>query len=118
MLIIAVGYQCWFNSILTIIKEVEITPLEHKLRHITTKLGKVGIFSVLLTVLILYFRLFIQSFLDRSMSLGEESESHDNSIGYYLKEIIRYTIIGLSIMLAIPEGLSLAAIIASSYSYK
>jgi magnesium-transporting ATPase (P-type) len=89
---------------------------------VSTKLRKIGMICVLLTILVLFFRFIIQRFVDKSMSKSEENGvivTDDSSVGYYFKEIIRYIIMGLSIMIvALPEGLPLAALIACSYSFR
>jgi magnesium-transporting ATPase (P-type) len=78
-----------------------------------------------MTVHVLFFRFFIERFVERSMDLfgGSEDtgvyEMDGGAIKKYLSEWIRYFIIGITIIVvAVPEGLPLAVMIALAYSVK
>ncbi|MFS8159921.1 MAG: hypothetical protein ACMG6E_06870 [Candidatus Roizmanbacteria bacterium] len=104
---------------------VETTPLQGKLEAIGGDVGKLGMYAALLTIHVLFFRFFLQRFVGRSMDLfggGEDTGdyySETGSIKAYCSEWIRYFIIGITIIVvAVPEGLPLAVMIALAYSVR
>jgi magnesium-transporting ATPase (P-type) len=107
-----------------LIQKVEPTPLQQKLEAVGSDIGKLGMYCALLTLHVLFFRFFITRFATRSFDLfggGEETNSkyrnEDGSIKIYLTEWIKYFIIAITIIVvAVPEGLPLAVMIALAYS--
>ena len=85
-------------------------------------------YCALLTVHVLFYRFFITRIMNRSMDLfggGEDQESFKNvdvthgAIKEYLKEWVKYFIIGVTIIVvAVPEGLPLAVMISLAYSVR
>lgn len=82
-------------------------------------------YCALLTVHVLFLRFFIERFVKREFDLfggGEDTgnwKSATGSIHAYLPEWIRYFIIGITIIVvAVPEGLPLAVMIALAYSVR
>ena len=87
-----------------------------------------GIIAALLTIHVLFLRFFCSRFVNRSMDLFGGNEETDvnfintnsnGSLNLYLSEWIRYFIIGITIIVvAVPEGLPLAVMIALAYSVR
>jgi len=106
--------------------KIETTPLQEKLEAIGGDVGKLGMYCALLTIHVLFFRFFIERFINRSMDLfGGSEEDDDNfvsaggSLKKYCSEWIRYFIIGITIIVvAVPEGLPLAVMISLAYSVR
>ena len=85
--------------------EVEATPLQQKLEAIAEDIGKLGLYSAVLIVVILLIRFAIERILNNSF----DSEN--------AKEILSFFIIAVTvIVVAVPEGLPLAVTIALAYS--
>jgi len=81
-------------------------------------------YCALLTIHVLFLRFFIEKLADRSFDFfGGEPEQHggkiDGSIMPYCQEWLSYFIIGVTIVVvAVPEGLPLAVMIALAYSVR
>jgi len=108
---------------------IETTPLQEKLEAIGGDIGMLGMYCALLTVHVLFFRFFIERFVERGMDLfgGGEEKSKEflsdsgsgGSLKKYLSEWIRYFILGITIIVvAVPEGLPLAVMISLAYSVR
>ena len=100
---------------------METTPLQDKLEAIATDIGKLGMYAALLTVHVLLLRFFIESLIFRNFDFfgGEDAEYPDGKIGEYLREWLGYFTIGVAIVVvAVPEGLPLAVMIALAYSVR
>ncbi len=110
---IMVGKQSCVGRIMgTLEQEIEATPLQMKLEQIGSDIGKLGMYSALLTVHILFIRYFIEAMLDRNFHFNERASD-------YLKVWLDYFIIGVTIVVvAVPEGLPLAVMISLAYSVK
>jgi magnesium-transporting ATPase (P-type) len=92
--------------------EEEETPLQIKLEVIATDIGKLGMYAALLTVHVLYIRFFVEEFEARSMDFGGDALD-------YIREWLRYIVVGVTIVVvAVPEGLPLAVMIALAFSVK
>jgi len=89
-------------------QETEVTPLQQKLETIARDIGKFGLVSAVLVLIILLIRFLV----DRGTTdtWGEGSE--------YV-ELIRYVIIAITVVVvAIPEGLPLSVTLSLAYSVK
>ena len=92
------------------VEEPESTPLQQKLEAIARDIGKMGLIAAVLTVVILFIRLFIEE------SKKSGGFSWQNS---FINNWLRYLIIGLTIIVvAVPEGLPLAVTISLAYSIR
>ena len=99
---------------------METTPLQDKLEAIATDIGKLGMYAALLTIHILLLRFFIERLADRTFDLfGAEDPNNTDRLGDYIKEWLGYFIVGVAIVVvAVPEGLPLAVMIALAYSVR
>lgn len=76
-------------------KGAEMTPLQEKLEAIATDIGKLGMISAYITIMVLFVRFWI----DHSM----ESYNWSDNAGIYVLEWFRYLIIGVTIVIvAVP----------------
>ena len=76
-------------------KGAEMTPLQEKLEAIATDIGKLGMISAYITIMVLFVRFWI----DHSM----ESYNWSDNAGTYVLEWFRYLIIGVTIVIvAVP----------------
>jgi magnesium-transporting ATPase (P-type) len=92
-------------------QKIEMTPLQQKLEAIGTDIGKLGLYSAIITVLVLFVRFFVEQ--------GIAGFNWSDDIGEYLNDWFRYIIIGVAIIVvAVPEGLPLAVMIALAYSVR
>lgn len=117
---IAVGKRSCKGKILAKLEQrVETTPLQNKLEAIGTDIGKLGMFSALLTIHVLLLRFIIERFTRRSFDLFGDDDYDDQRIGDYLREWLGYFIVGVAIVVvAVPEGLPLAVMISLAYSVR
>ena len=100
---------------------VETTPLQEKLEAIASDIGKLGMYCALLTIHVLFLRFFCEKFAARSFDFfgGEDPDAPGGSIRAYCVEWLSYFIIGITIIVvAVPEGLPLAVMIALAYSVR
>jgi magnesium-transporting ATPase (P-type) len=92
-------------------QEIEATPLQNKLNKIATDIGYIGMISAAITLFVLFTRFFIET--------GIEGYHWADDIGDYLSEWFDYILIGVTIVVvAVPEGLPLAVMIALAYSVR
>lgn len=77
-------------------------------------------FAALLTIHILLIRFFVESLYSRSLDLfGSEDPENTQRLADYVKEWLGYFIVGVAIVVvAVPEGLPLAVMIALAYSVR
>jgi Ca2+ transporting ATPase len=78
-------------------------------------------YCALLTIHVLFLRFFIEKFATRSFDFfgGDDPENPHGLIMSYCQEWLSYFIIGVTIVVvAVPEGLPLAVMIALAYSVK
>jgi len=123
---IVVGPHSCLNKIIDSLGTTfEKTALYCKLEVIATQISMLGMYCALLTIHALFFRFFIERFIDRGMDLfggGEDSGPFynlDGSLRAYCSEWIGYFILGITIVVvAVPEGLPLAVMISLAYSVK
>lgn len=95
----------------TLEQEIELTPLQEKLEAIANDIGKLGLYSAIITVLVLFLRFFIET--------GIQGYNWGSDTGDYLRDWLRFIIIGVAIVVvAVPEGLPLAVIISLAYSVR
>ena len=117
---IVVGNDSCVGKILSKLEQrVETTPLQDKLEAIATDIGKLGIYAALLTVHILLLRFFVERLVKRSFDLFGDDADDGLMIGDYLREWLGYFVIGVAIVVvAVPEGLPLAVMVALAFSVK
>ena len=75
----------------------------------------------LLTIHILFLRFFIEKMANRTFDFfgGEGGDHPSGELSSYLQEWLRYFMIGVTIVVvAVPEGLPLAVMIALAYSVR
>ena len=86
-----------------------MTPLQHKLTAIATDIGYIGMIAAGITLIVLFLRFFIEQ--------GIKGYNWNENIGDYLKEWFDYILVAVTIVVvAVPEGLPLAVMIALAYS--
>lgn len=86
-------------------QEVTKSPLQEKLETIATDIGKFGLYSAILIVILLLIRFTAERIYEESF--GSE----------HVTEIINFIIIGITvIVVAIPEGLPLAVTLSLAFS--
>lgn len=113
MMILAVGDQSAVGKINALLRqdEPDETPLQQKLTRIAEDIGKFGLVSAIVIVLVMLVRFAIERLS------ADESDPWDNSIHY--GEILNFFIIGITVVVvAIPEGLPLAVTLSLAYSVK
>lgn len=90
-------------------QEIELTPLQEKLTKIATDIGYVGMVAAAFTLIVLFARFFIEE--------GISGFDWSGKIGDYLKDWFGFILISVTIVVvAVPEGLPLAVMIALAYS--
>mmetsp|Transcript_9465 Transcript_9465/g.9189 ORF Transcript_9465/g.9189 Transcript_9465/m.9189 type:complete len:973 (+) Transcript_9465:1130-4048(+) len=110
-MVVVVGKESCVGKIYAkLSQEIETTPLQLKLNKIATDIGYLGMFSAAITLIVLFGRFFIEQSLD-----GWDG----GDIGDYLEEWFEYILIAVTIVVvAVPEGLPLAVMIALAYSVR
>lgn len=113
-LVIVVGKNSCVGKIFeSLQQEVEATPLQMKLEQIATDIGKLGVISATITVLVLFLRFFIET------GISDAGFQWGDKIGGYVSDWFGYLITGITIIVvAVPEGLPLAVIISLAYSVR
>ncbi|KAJ6229477.1 calcium-transporting atpase [Anaeramoeba flamelloides] len=112
-IVTAVGKHSQYGKIMekAIGKEDINTPLQDKLEIMADQIGKLGLYSALLTVIVLLIKWGFK--LYGRINEGQNFEFHD------LVEITNAIIIGITIVVvAVPEGLPVAVTISLAYSMK
>lgn len=111
-MVIVVGRNSCVGKIMSkLATKIEQTPLQEKLEVIATDIGKLGIVAACITVLVLFIRFFIEQ--------GIDGYNWSDDIGDYIQDWFEYLIIGITIVVvAVPEGLPLAVMIALAYSVR
>ncbi|KAJ3442936.1 calcium-transporting atpase [Anaeramoeba flamelloides] len=112
-IVTAVGKHSQWGKIMEKAKGKEDinTPLQDKLEVMADQIGKLGLYSAILTVLVLLIKWGFK--LYGRINEGQNFEFHD------LVEITDAIIIGITIVVvAVPEGLPLAVTISLAYSMK
>jgi magnesium-transporting ATPase (P-type) len=99
-----------------------MTPLQHKLEEIAEDLGKLGMYTAILTLNILFLRFFCEKFVQRSMNLFGWDPIWDpelHNLKQYFIEWLRYVLVAIVIIVvAVPEGLPLAVMLTLAYSVR
>lgn len=89
-------------------QETEVTPLQQKLEAVARDIGKFGLISAIITLIVLLIRFFI----DRAT--GDSWGDGDKYVDF-----VRYIIIAITVVVvAIPEGLPLAVTLSLAFSVK
>ncbi len=111
-LVVVVGKESCVGKIYAKLgQEIETTPLQIKLNKIATDIGYLGMFSAGITLIVLFGRFFIEE--------GIDGYDWGGKIGDYLEEWFEYILIAVTIVVvAVPEGLPLAVMIALAYSVR
>lgn len=85
--------------------------MQEKLTAIATDIGYIGMVSASITLVVLFVRFFIEQ--------GIEGFNWSDDIGDYLSEWFDYVLVAVTIVVvAVPEGLPLAVMIALAYSVR
>jgi P-type Ca2+ transporter type 2B len=85
--------------------------LQLKLTKIATDIGYIGMVAAAITLIVLFTRFFIEQ--------GIEGYNWSEDIGDYLNEWFNYILVAVTIVVvAVPEGLPLAVMIALAYSVR
>ena len=111
-MVIVVGKNSCVGKVMgKLTQEVEMTPLQEKLEQIANDIGLLGTYAASITVIVLFIRFFIEQ--------GMIGFNWSENIGDYLELWFRYLIVGITIIVvAVPEGLPLAVVIALAYSVR
>jgi magnesium-transporting ATPase (P-type) len=111
MAIVVGRHSCVGKIYAKLTQEIEQTPLQLKLNKIATDIGYIGMVSAAITLFVLFTRFFIET--------GIDGYKWEDDIGDYLSEWFDYILIGVTIVVvAVPEGLPLAVMIALAYSVR
>ena len=108
LLVCAVGSDTQLGMLkLKLQEENPPTPLQLKLENVANQIGKIGLYTAILTVCVMTVHLII----DLAMGMRPWGDMEN------LKELISFLLIGITIIVvAVPEGLPLAVTIALAYS--
>ena len=111
-MIIVVGKKSCVGKIFSkLTQEIEATPLQEKLTAIATDIGYIGMVAAGITLIVLFARFFIEQ--------GIDGFDWEDDIGDYLSEWFDYILVAVTIVVvAVPEGLPLAVMIALAYSVR
>lgn len=111
-IVISVGSRSQKGKIMEkLTEQQEDTPLQQKLEVIASQIGMVGFIAALITFSVLVIRFFVEK-------SGTELNWADN-YGKYLQTLFGYVITSIAIIVvAVPEGLPLAVLIALAYSVR
>ena len=111
-MVLVVGKNCSFGKILSKLnRKIERTPLQEKLIKFAKDIGKVGMIAAGITLVVLFARFFIET--------GIKGFDWSWQVGNYLEQWFRYILISITIVVvAVPEGLPLAVMIALAYSVR
>jgi Ca2+ transporting ATPase len=110
MIVLVVGESSCIGKIRALLEkdDPEPTPLQQKLEELATDIGKFGLYSALLIIIVMLIRFAIIK--------GTTKEWHT---GPDLIEILNFFIIGIIVVVvAIPEGLPLSVTISLAFSVK
>ena len=92
---------------LKLTEENEPTPLQLKLETVADQIGRIGLYTAILTVCVMTIHLIIEILIG----------TIEFDIMRFIQEIIGYFLIGITVVVvAVPEGLPLAVTIALAYS--
>jgi P-type Ca2+ transporter type 2B len=115
-MIVVVGDSSCIGKINALLRgqEPEITPLQQKLEAIARDIGKFGLTSSCIILLVLLTRFTIE----RTTSEGTPEDPKWNSAEHW-RELLGFFIIAITVVVvAIPEGLPLSVTISLAYSVK
>jgi magnesium-transporting ATPase (P-type) len=110
MICLVVGNSSCIGHIRSLVEERgdRLTPLQAKLEKLASDIGKFGLYSAIIIVLILLIRFTI-----------ERVKEHSWVTSIHLPELLNYFITGITVVVvAIPEGLPLAVTLTLAYSVK
>jgi Ca2+ transporting ATPase len=111
MMIVVGRNSCVGKIFAKLSQEIEATPLQIKLTRIATDIGYLGMIAAGITLFVLFARFFIET--------GIDGYNWSEDIGDHLKEWFDYLLIAVTIVVvAVPEGLPLAVMIALAYSVR
>lgn len=107
-LVIVVGmYSCEGRIRRILESQAETTPLQEKLEGLAGNIGKFGLISAILILVILLIRFAV-------IRIEENSFAKEN-----WNELVDYLLIAITvIVVAVPEGLPLSVVISLAYSVK
>ncbi len=106
LLVISVGENSCVGQVLASLRQKPtMTPLQKKLEGVANYIGKLGLYTALVTVAVLFIRYFISRI------------SYGGWTGSDVALCFKFIILGITVLIvAIPEGLPLAVTIALAYS--
>jgi magnesium-transporting ATPase (P-type) len=110
MMVLVVGNESCIGRVRAKIEQddVEPTPLQSKLEKLAGDIGKFGLYSAIVIVVVLLIRFAIEKGSTRSWNTGED-----------LGKLLNYLLIAITVVvLAIPEGLPLAVTLSLAFSVK
>lgn len=110
MMIMVVGDQSCLGKIRALLdqEEAEPTPLQMKLEKIAEDIGKFGLISAVIILVILLIRFAIEKGISREWETGKD-----------LTQLLNFGILAITvIVVAIPEGLPLAVTLSLAFSVK
>jgi len=108
LLVCAVGIDTQIGQLkLKLQEENPPTPLQLKLENVANQIGKIGLYTAILTVLVMIIHLLVEICMGWRALADMEN----------LQELVSFLLIGITIIVvAVPEGLPLAVTIALAYS--
>jgi P-type E1-E2 ATPase len=110
LLILVVGEKSCIGRVRAKIEqdEVEPTPLQAKLETLAEDIGKFGLYSAIVIVVVLLIRFAVVKGMNRNWDTGTD-----------LKKLLDYLLIAITVVVvAIPEGLPLSVTLSLAFSVK
>lgn len=110
MMILVVGDSSCIGKIRALLTQEEetMTPLQAKLEKVAHSIGKFGLYSAIIILIILLVRFSIEKGIDKNWQTSKD-----------VKELISYFILSITvIVVAIPEGLPLSVTLSLAVSVK
>ena len=110
LLILVVGEKSCIGRVRSKIEqdEVEPTPLQAKLETLAEDIGRFGLYSAIVIVVVLLIRFAVVKGMNRNWDTGTD-----------LKKLLDYLLIAITVVVvAIPEGLPLSVTLSLAFSVK
>lgn len=110
MVVLVVGESSCIGKIRALLdkEDPEPTPLQEKLEKLATDIGKFGLYSAIIIILVLLIRFAIEKGITREWNTSKD-----------LLDIVNFFMLGITVVVvAIPEGLPLSVTISLAFSVK